>query len=161
MDRKSYGTQHIESKMNNLLKPLFKADKEKFLIINNIVKNWEKIVGKKYAKLCEAKSINFSRSKNSKAKLTIAVYNSAVGFFLQNNSEMLLERIAGLYGYRAVDKVIIKQEAKEVEVKKKKEIILPKEQEEELQKSLSGIKDEELAQTIAKLGRIILNKEEN
>jgi hypothetical protein len=156
MTKISYGTGHIEGKMTDLLKPLFKADKKNFLIINNLVKNWEKVVGKKYAKLCEAKSVSFD--KNKQGKLTIAVFNSAVGFFLQSNSEILLEKIASLYGYKAISKIIIKQEAQEVAITKRQDATLPETEEKELQESLKGVKDKDLAATLSRLGREILSK---
>ncbi len=158
-DRKSYGVCHIESKITDLLKPLFKSDKKKFLIINNITKNWEKIVGKKYVKFCEPKSINFYKnSKENYAKLTISVFNSAVGFFLQNNSEILLERIATLYGYRVIDKIIIKQESKEIQDENKPEIHLSKEKEIELREMFKNVENEELKASLISLGRDILGK---
>ncbi len=158
MTRTSFGAQHIESKITNLIKPLFSGNKQNFLIIGNITKNWEKIVGKKYAKLCYPKSISFDKndSKIKRAKLTIGVFNSSAGFFLQNNSEILLEKIAILYGFKAVHKIIIKQENKEIESSEREEKKLLESQEKELQDSLRNIKDKDLSQTLARLGRDIL-----
>ncbi|HLD77302.1 MAG TPA: DUF721 domain-containing protein [Rickettsiales bacterium] len=153
MSRKSYGVQHIENKLTNLLKPLFSGNKQHFLMINNLTKNWEKIIGIKYAKLCYPKSINFAKTKQG--KLTIAVFNSAAGFAIENNSEILLEKIAILYGYKAIHKITIKQETRESE-KKKEEIILSPQKEEDLQNSIKNVKDKDLAQTLANLGRDIL-----
>lgn len=154
---KNFGAQHIENKITNLLKPLFKGQKNNFIIINNLAKNWEKIVGTKYHKFCEIKSIKFYKNK-SKAKLTISVFNSAVGFFLKNNSEILLERIASLYGYQVIDKIIIKQEIKEVEDFTEKEINLSEKEENRLYESVKDIKDKDLAQSLMKLGRNILSE---
>lgn len=164
MTKKFHGVKHIENRITDALKPLFKGDKKQFLIINNIAKNWEKIVGKKYAKLCYPKSINFARAKKkgekATAKLTIAVYNSAVGFFLQSNSEMLLEKIAMLYGYKAVHKITVKQEAKEVKGFFREEVRLPQEKEQVLQADLDGVEDEELKETLLRLGRDILGRKD-
>lgn len=158
MSRISHGTQHIETKITNLLKPLFAGNKKNFLIISNLIKNWEKIVGKKYVKLCYPKSINFEQNKTHQAKLTIAVYNSAVGFALENNSEFLLEKIATLYGYKAIHRIIIKQENKEFKDATPKEIKLKPKQEEDLQESLKNINNRELAETLARLGRDVLGR---
>ncbi len=188
MSKTSYGAQSIESKITNLLKPLFDGNKKEFLIINNLVKNWEKIIGKKYTKLCYPKSINFSKSyqkntsynaiqknsvksydnctsksaghnknllNSSEGKLTIAVYNASVGFFLENNSEFLLEKIASLYGYKAIHKIIIKQEPRQVKDDLDHEIILAEKDEKNLQESLKNIEDVELAKSLATLGRMI------
>jgi len=159
MSRISFGPQSLDSKITSLLKPLFQGSKKEFLIINNLVKNWEEIVGKKYAKLCYAKSINFTKASannSSQAKLTIAVYNSAAGFFLENNSEYLLEKIATLYGFKAVHKIIIKQESKQLEDSFKKEIKLSAQNESLLQSQIKDVADKSLAETLEKLGRDIL-----
>ncbi len=164
--KKYYGAQHIEGKITNLLRPLFNSDKNNFLIINNLTKNWHKIVGQKYCKLCEPKSVNFDKSpkKNGEkksAKLTIAVYNSAVGFFLQNNSDSLLDKISALYGYKAIDRIIIKQEIKDIAHEAKEEIKLDKHKEEALLKSLEKIKDSALKETMMRLGRDIIGRKEH
>ncbi len=161
MSRISFGPQSLDSKITSLLKPLFAGSKKEFLIINNLVKNWEEVVGKKYSKLCYAKSINFGKASPNnpaQAKLTIAVYNSAAGFFLENNSEYLLEKIATLYGFKAVHKIIIKQEPKQLEEFRKDEIKLSTQDEKLLQYQIKDVTDKDLAETLARLGRDILNK---
>ncbi len=126
-------------------------------MINNFAKNWEEIIGKKYAKFCYPKSINFNKDKSG-ARLTIAVYNSAVGFFLENNSEIILERISSFYGFKSVSKIIIKQEPKNIDAERALDIKLPEMQENFLQEKISEIGDVELAETLRKLGREILSK---
>ena len=152
---KSYGLQSIDQKISNLLKPIFAGSKKEFIIINNLVKNWHEIIGKKYADFCYPKFINFDKSQKS-AKLTIAVYNSSVGFYLENSSEFLLEKIATLYGYKAITKIIIKQEPKQLNNKIREEIKLPKEQQEKLNAQIKDVTDPDLANILEKLGRDIL-----
>lgn len=156
--KKSYGLQQIDQKLSNLLQPLFSSSKKEFIIINNLVKNWEEVVGEKYAKLCYAKSVSFDKTQKS-AQLTIAVYNSAVGSLLKSNSEIILERIATFYGYRAVSKIIIKQEPKILESDAPREIKLPQEDENFLDEKISEIENKELAETLKKLGREIWRKD--
>jgi hypothetical protein len=83
--KRSFGLQTIEEKMSHLLKPIFQGSKKEFILINNLVKNWSQIVGPKYAKFCAPKMVSFEKNKSG-AKLTISVFNSSVGFFLENNS---------------------------------------------------------------------------
>ena len=153
---RSYGLQSIDQKLSDLLKPLFQGSKKEFILINNLVKNWEYVIGKKYAPFCYPKSVNFGKEK-ANGKLKIGVYNAAVGFFLENNSELIIERIARFYGFKSITKIIIKQEPKDVNVAKTIEIKLPEAEENYVQKSTSDILDLELAQTLQKLGREILN----
>jgi hypothetical protein len=156
--RKSYGLQPLEQKITSLLKPIFRGSKKEFVIINNLVKNWQDIVGTKYAKFCHPKAINFNKAQKT-AKLTIAAYNPSIGFFLDNNTEIILERISSLYGFKNISKIIIKQEPQSVNFDKVEEIILPEKEENFLTKTIAGIEDVELAKTLQKLGRAIFNKD--
>lgn len=158
MSRRRYGVSHIENSMINLLKPLHKKDKKNFLIIGNIIKNWQRVVGKKYSTLCYPKSISFDKyNKNSKrAKLIINVYNPAVGFFLQNNSDLILDRIAQLYGYKAIHKITIKQEAKEVFLKEEKPELTEK-QTTQLSGQLEDVKNSDLHDILSRLGADIIS----
>lgn len=158
--RNRFGVSHIENSITNLLKPLQKKDKKNFLIISNIIKNWEKVVGKKYAVLCAAKSISVDKKgvNSKKSKLVINVYNPAVGFFLQNNSELILDRIAQLYGYRAVHKIIIKQEAKEIDINKNKEAKLTKKQENELNSQIKDVSNSGLHDVLERLGKDVIGE---
>jgi hypothetical protein len=155
--KKSYGLQSIDQKISTLLQPLFQGSKKEFIIINNLVKNWQDIVGTKYVTFCYPKSINFDKSQKT-AKLTIAVHNPAVGFFLESNTEIILERISSLYGFKNISKIVIKQEPKNIQTQKVKEIRLPEKEEKLLEEKTAAIEDKDLAQTLQKLGREIFKK---
>ncbi len=154
----SYGLQSLDQKLSHLLKPLFQGSKKEFILVNNLVKNWEEVIGKKYSEFCYPKSVNFSKDKSAGGKLTIGVYNPAVGFFLENNSELIIERIARFYGFKSISKIIIKQEPKMVNSGKVAEIKLPEVQENFLTEKLSEISDRDLAETLQRLGREIFKK---
>ncbi len=157
MQKKSFGLQTIDQQLTNLLRPLFHGSKKEFILINNLVKNWEEIIGKKYAKSCYPKLVSFNKGQSNSGKLTIAVHNPTVGFFLDNNSEMIIERIASFYGFKSIAKIIIKQEPKNPDHDKAPQIQLPQPQENFLQEKISKIEDEDLAKILKKLGREILN----
>lgn len=156
MPRTSFGLQSIDQKLTNLLKPIFSGSKKKFILVNNLAKNWSEIIGKKYAELCYPKSVSFGKEVSSNGKLTIAVHNPAVGFFLESNSELILERIAAFYGFKSIGKIIIKQEPKELNAKPLTKIHLPPEKEKILQEIIKNIDDQSLAETLQKLGREVL-----
>jgi len=158
MQKATFGLQSIEQKLSSLLKPMFQGSKKEFIMINNLVKNWEEIIGKKYAVFCYPKSVVLGKDKSVAGKLTIGVYNSAVGFFLENNSEIILERIATFYGFKSISKIIIKQEPKVVDVNRSMEIKLPEQQEIFLKGKIDNIEDKDLAETLQKLGREIFKK---
>lgn len=155
--QKSYDLQTIDAKITNLLKPLFQGTKKEFVIINNLVKNWHEIIGEKYAKLCHPKAISFDKSQKN-IKLTIAVYNPAIGFFIEQNSQLILERISALYGFNAIGKIIIKQEPKNVNLEQKSEIKLSQKKEDFLQQKIKEVQDQDLAKTLTALGREVFKE---
>ncbi|OFW80727.1 MAG: hypothetical protein A2887_05910 [Alphaproteobacteria bacterium RIFCSPLOWO2_01_FULL_40_26] len=142
----------VEENISYLLKPLFSGNKKEFIIIGNLIKNWEEIVGKKYAKFCHPEKTNFNKNEKT---LTIAVHNAATGFFLKNNSEILLERIATFYGFKAISKIIIKQEPKNIETTNPLESKLDENKEKFLHEKTAAISDQNLAESLNKLGREI------
>ena len=154
-NQRKYGLQTIDNKISSLLKPILNNSKKEFVLINNLVKNWQQIVGEKSAKFCSPKMVSFDK-KNNGLKLTIAVFNPATGFFLEQNSEIIIERIAILYGFKTINKIIIKQEPKEinlVEPEKK----LPHELNNKIDKTLESIENKDLSATLKKLANEIFN----
>ncbi|MFT6332627.1 MAG: hypothetical protein ACJAW3_000969, partial [Lentimonas sp.] len=41
----NYGFRPLENKISQILKPILAKKKDNFLVINNLYKNWQKIVG--------------------------------------------------------------------------------------------------------------------
>ncbi len=155
--KRSFGLQTIEEKMSHLLRPIFQGSKKEFILINNLVKNWSQIVGTKYAKFCAPKMVNFEKNKTG-AKLTISVFNSSVGFFLENNSDIIIERIATLYGFKSINRIIIKQEPKNIEMEQLDKKINDKNIEKMVDSTLENIENKELEATLKKLAEDIFGK---
>ena len=155
--KRSFGLQTIEDKMSHLLRPIFQGSKKEFILINNLVKNWAQIVGPKYAKFCAPKMVNFEKNKSG-AKLTISVFNSSVGFFLENNSDIIIERIATLYGFKSIVKIIIKQEPRSIETTSPDKKITNQDTEKMVNSTLQNIENKELEATLKKLAEDIFGK---
>ncbi len=184
MRRKSYGLQTIDQKLTYLLRPIFHGSKKEFILLNNLVKNWPEIVGKRYAEFCYPKSASFAgwqknldtgwqknldtglqknsdvggRQNSGGGKLTIAAYNSGVGFFLETNSELIVERIASFYGFKSISKIIIKQEPQNPNIHQVSEPKLTQQCENFLQEKVLQIDDKDLAATLQKLGREVFGR---
>jgi len=154
--QQKFGLQTIDNKISSLLKPILNNSKKEYILINNLVKNWSQIVGEKSAKFCMPKIVNHDK-KTSGLKLTIAVFNPSTGFFLEQNSEIIIERIAMLYGFKAVNKIIIKQEPKEINFADNAKILSP-----EINKKIDNILDcianKDLSATLKNLATEIFNK---
>ena len=176
--KKFYGVQSIDQRLGDLLQPLFHGSKKEFSLISNLAKNWHKIVGEKYAHLCYPKSFVGAigarplQSSNghgrppiaptkSEGKLTIAVYNPAIGFFLESNSDLIIERLAVFCGFKMISKIIIKQEPRQLEGHNEKEIHLNKEQHKFLDKGVKSIENSELSTILKKIGTKILDEKTN
>jgi len=153
--KRSTYARSIEENLNLVLQPLFSGSKKEFILINNLVKNWSQIIGKKYAKFCTPKMVSFSKDHKT-AKLTIIAYNSAIAFFIENNCELILETIASLYGFKTINKIIIKQQPQIIKNTEDEKIILSASKEEFLQDKISNLHDQDLALSLQNLGRHII-----
>ena len=154
-NKRSTYARSIEENLNLVLQPLFSGSKKEFILINNLVKNWSQIIGKKYAKFCTPKMVSFSKDHKT-AKLTIIAYNSAIAFFIENNCELILETIASLYGFKTINKIIIKQQPQIIKNTEDEKIILSASKEEFLQDKISNLHDQDLALSLQNLGRHII-----
>ena len=154
--QQKFGLQTIDNKISSLLKPILNNSKKEYILINNLVKNWSQIVGEKSAKFCMPKIVNHDK-KTSGLKLTIAVFNPSTGFFLEQNSEIIIERIAMLYGFKTINKIIIKQEPKEINLPENQKK-LPIEIDNKIEKKLKNIENKELSTTLKNLANEIFNK---
>jgi hypothetical protein len=155
----SYGFKPLENKISQILKPILAKKKDNFLVINNLYKNWQKIVGQQCFKFCFPKKITFEKNKKTNGVLTIGAGNSSVSFYLEANSNQIIQNIASYYGYKIVDKIRIIQEPTIVEEEKEEKLeeISPEKQE-FIDQSTIIIKDEGLKSVLQRLGKSILRE---
>lgn len=155
--RDNFGLQSIDKNLDRILRPIFQGSKKEFILINNLSKNWQDIIGVKYKKFCYPKSVTFNKKTNN-FKLTIGVFNPSIGFFIEQNSEIILDRISSFYGFKSIEKITIKQEPKNIQNSQNIEIKLPQEKQNFLEETIKTIKDKDLAQTLEMLGKAIMKK---
>jgi hypothetical protein len=77
---------------------------------------------------------------------------------LEQSSELIIERIASLYGFKSISKIIIKQEPRQVPEIAEKEIKLSPQKEKFLTEKIKDVENKELAETLQKLGREVFKK---
>jgi hypothetical protein len=155
MTRKFSGLHTVEESISLLLKPIASKNSKKYSFINNLIKNWSDIVEKKYIDYCQPKSITFEKGKQNSIKLTIIAFNSPVAFFLKNNSDILIERIASLYGNRSISKIYIKQEPQLIKKKDNKNQIISIDKEQFINKTIQNVADQDLKTTLTNLAKTI------
>lgn len=166
--RSAKNFQKLDEALSQCLKPIFEGGKKEFQIINNLTKNWSQIVGKQHAKSCKPKLINLQKnsqnhenSNQTHGILTIVAFDSATGFFLKNSSEAIIERIATFYGFKAMSKIIIKQEPKIIgdlqDSKKSEDLVknLKPEARSQISEAVAALKDQELSKILSELGALI------
>ncbi|MFT7086857.1 MAG: hypothetical protein ACJAZX_000277 [Rickettsiales bacterium] len=156
-----YGFKPLDKNISHILKPIFTKKKDHYLVLNNLTKNWQKIIGEKCWQFCFPKKITFEKNKKSNAILTISAGNSSIGFYLESSSNQIVENIAIYFGYKIVKEIRIVQEPlniKEEEVK----IITPLSAEKQnlINKSTNFIKDEGLRSVLQKIGESIISHQD-
>lgn len=148
----------LENSISQILKPIFTKKKDNFLVINNLQRNWQKIVGEECWQFCAPKKMQFEKNKKAGASLYIKAYNSTIAFYLEANCNQIIQNIASYYGYKIVAQIRIIQEPKNVETIEKKLILENKitvEQKKLIENYTSKIKDEDLKLTLQNLGKSI------
>lgn len=158
MSKKFYsGFKKLEDNVSKIIKPISKKKKDNFIILNNLAKNWENIVGAKYAAFCFPKKLSFN--PQNQGTLFISAFNSSAAFALDSNQNYMLEKIASHFGYKIISAIKISQELREVVIKEKaKKLTLKAEDEEFIKETTKNIKDETLRHILQKLGESILTK---
>lgn len=160
--KKYSGLSPIENSITEIIKPIFLKKRDDFLIISYLNKNWSGIVGEKFFQFCKPKKVKFSnRSKNKKNSKTLYInaYNPSIAFYLEANSNLIIEKIASYYGYKIIDEIKIFQELTDIESKNKKpeEVKINKEDEKRICDLTTKIKDPELKSAITRLGMNIIS----
>ena len=77
---------------------------------------------------------------------------------LENNSEIIIERIATLYGFKSIAKIIIKQEPRSIGNDLPDKKITDKDTEKMVNSTLQNIENKELEATLKKLAEDIFGK---
>ena len=151
------GFKTLEKNISQILKPVFAKKKDDFLVINNLNKNWQQIVGEKCWQFCFPKKIKFEKNKKANGVLTIGANNSSVAFYLEASSNQIIENAASYYGYKVVGEIRIVQEPKILAEEQQKVVHkLSESQENFIAKTTTIIQDDELKLILQKLGKSIL-----
>jgi hypothetical protein len=153
----------LEKNISQILKPIFvkgAKTRDDFLVINNLNKNWQKIIGEKCWQFCWPKKIKFEKNKKVNGVLTIVVNNSATAFYLEASANQIIENIASYYGYKVVGEIRIIQEPKILVENKSVEINqnISQKNRDLINDATLAIKDQELKSILQQLGTSIWTK---
>ena len=126
-----------------------------------IVAEWARVVGDNLATLSAPERITYPRGKRSGGTLYLRIESGSIAVELQHLEPVLLERINGYFGYKAVEKVRLIQ-APLVRPKKsrQKERIVPDPKKlQEMSIALTEVDDPGLKRSLEKLANAILRRD--
>ena len=95
--------------VRDIVKPITKNYSPVLLILT---RNWENIIGEKYAEFCEVEKVSFQKNKKNDGTIYIKAFNNVISFYIENNKEFILEKINAIFGYSLISKIFIKQTPK-------------------------------------------------
>jgi hypothetical protein len=123
-----------------------------------IVLHWAAIVGEDLARISQPVKISFAKgSERSDGTLHLRVQPGAA-IEIQHWEPVLLERINGVFGYRAIGRLALRQGPLQQarRLAPKPPLPLKPAEEERLVRDLSGITDPELREALERLGRAVI-----
>lgn len=95
----------LSQAMEKITKPLFK---KRGFVESRLITEWPQIVGAQMAAHCSPEKLVFDRWNQTGAKLHL-VTESSWALELQHMEPVLLEKIAGFFGFKAVERLVIRQ----------------------------------------------------
>lgn len=149
-----FGPARLGFFTQSIVKPTFKA---RGLMEGKIISHWPQIVGEQLSCISCAEKITFPKGKRSEGTLHLTVTSSGA-LFIQYAQDLILERVNTFFGYKALAKLRfthgLNLKKKILEPEKVK--VVPKEDEEWLQKQIENTKDQDLKTHLEALGKALL-----
>lgn len=126
-----------------------------------IIANWKSVIGDHLAELSEPERITYPQGKRAGGTLHLRIASGSIAVELQHLEPLLIERINGHFGYKAVDKVRLIQAPLEklADTKKKAERHPPSEEKtREVASMLSDVEDSDLHESLERLAKAMLSR---
>ncbi len=152
------GTKSLKHALDIVTRPVFL---KRGFAENRIITDWNQIVGDSIGACSVPRKLTFERDKKSGGTLYVEVSNSGFSAQMVYLEPMILEKIACYFGYKAVSRLKILQNPQnqiQQQYKPQKKKVMSKENIAQLENSLAGIDDEELKESLRKLGQGILSE---
>lgn len=128
---------------------------------SEIVAEWPRVVGDNLAALSLPERITYPRNKRSGGTLHLRIASGSIAVELQHLEPVLLERINGYFGYKAVERVRLMQAPLPDTPQKSKKETRPLDPDKvaEIARSLADVDDEDLRKSLEGLARAILARD--
>lgn len=152
--RRSGKPKALGTAVERVTKPLFG---KRGLADGAIVRHWSAIVGPEFARFTAPEKLVFSGRERAAGTLHLRVASGSAATLLQHQEPVIVERINGYFGYRAVARLALKQgplpTADPAPVNR--DPTLPAAEERALAASLADVEDDELRAALQSLGRLV------
>ncbi|MEO5336541.1 MAG: DUF721 domain-containing protein [Magnetospirillum sp. WYHS-4] len=156
--RRHGGPRALGEAVLRVARPLFR---ERGMSDGAVAADWPQIVGPELARHTLPERISYPPHDGTGGTLTLRIDSGSFATELQHLLPLLIERINGYFGYRAVGRVkLLQGPLPSRPVPPRPPVLRPLEPEEEeaLARSIAGIADPELRASLEKLGRAILGR---
>ena len=156
MKRQANTSLHLLTKEVRLIaKPLFDKNMMAFI---DIASNWNTLAGSELAAGSAPQCLKFSKSNRTGGVLHVAVQSGAFALVMEHKKDLILSRINTFFGFPAVKELRLMQGAFKKEKPKivEKKFVLSDEQKQQLEKTLGGITDEQLHETLFQMRTITM-----
>ena len=139
--------------VRDIVKPITKNYSPVLLILT---RNWENIIGEKYAEFCEVEKVSFQKNKKNDGTIYIKAFNNVISFYIENNKEFILEKINAIFGYSLISKIFIKQTPKIVKQYQQNIKKISDNDKQFLAEITQNLEESDLKDSLNKLGEMIL-----
>ena len=147
----------LKNAISKLTDPIYQRQG---FIRSAIILEWKLIVGNQFAQFCQPEKITFPLEKRIGGRLILKT-TSSFAPELQFQEPVIIDRINKYFGYRAVDKLIIRHGMTTTNnLVKKKDYSLSDEMRISLEESVDGISNGDLQQALLNLGAGIMCQSE-
>lgn len=138
---------------------------DKAFVEADIMRDWKEIVGEEWAEFSHPCGIDFKRGERKDGVLVVQVAGGGIALEMQMKQKVLIGKINTYFGYEAVSRIKIMQNAEVIKNKKQssdnlEKKLVSKDQENYIKRQVSGIENQQLAETLEKLGCAILAESE-
>jgi hypothetical protein len=132
-----------------------KALGKRGLAFGALLAEWPTILGPRLAEQAVPAKLAFPAGRKDEAVLHVTV-TAATALVVQHEEPLILERINGFFGYRAVARLkLVHGVPPAAKRKAAPPVLLSEQQEEDLSRQTAGIEEPDLRDALARLGRAL------
>lgn len=155
--RPSNGLKSVGVFADRVAKPILG---KRGLAEGDLLRHWTAIVGSHLATLSQPEAIRFAKGRRDGGELTIRVGSGAAATLLQHQAALVIERVNGFFGYRALSRMKILQAPlpKRRHPQQPATAPLAPDEEQSLQATLQSVTDPDLRAALESLGRTMLER---